>query len=56
MEVLTMGKEPKKKRDAGVSDEQVVRSELSKDFDHEFANEPLTPAEKFNNKKTKKRQ
>lgn len=38
------------------SDEQRVRKNLSKEFDHEFANEPLTPNEKYNNKKTKKRQ
>ncbi|WP_163970324.1 small acid-soluble spore protein O [Oceanobacillus halotolerans] len=40
----------------GQSDEQAVRKELSRDFDHEFANEPLTENERFNNKKTKKRQ
>ncbi|MTT32385.1 small acid-soluble spore protein O [Terrilactibacillus sp. BCM23-1] len=47
-----------KKKNLGdsFSDEQAVRKNLSKQFDHEFANEPLTPAEKFNNKKTKKRQ
>ncbi|MFD2617550.1 small acid-soluble spore protein O [Terrilactibacillus laevilacticus] len=47
-----------KKKNLGdsFSDEQAVRKSLSKQFDHEFANEPLTPAEKFNNKKTKKRQ
>lgn len=56
MEVLQMGKDPKKKLNDGVSDEQAVRKELSKKFDHEFANEPLTTAEEFNNKKTKKRQ
>ncbi|OZU90577.1 small acid-soluble spore protein O [Virgibacillus indicus] len=38
------------------SDEQKVRKNLSKEFDHEFANEPLTADEKLNNKKTKKRQ
>ena len=41
---------------SGVSDEQAVRGKLSKQFDHEFANEPLTENEKVNNKKTKKRQ
>jgi small acid-soluble spore protein O (minor) len=49
-----MGK--KKKLNDGVSDEQAVRGKLSKQFDHEFANEPLTAAERNNNKKTKKRQ
>ena len=39
-----------------VSNEQAVRKNLSREFDHELANEPLTPAEKHNNKKTKKRQ
>lgn len=38
------------------SDEQRVRKNLSKEFDHELANEPYTPNEKYNNKKTKKRQ
>ncbi|ASN06128.1 small acid-soluble spore protein O [Virgibacillus necropolis] len=51
-----MSKNKKNKINGGVSDEQAVRGNLSKKFDHEFANEPLTPAEKFNNKKTKKRQ
>lgn len=54
MEVYTMGK--KRKSDPGFSDEQKVRKNLSKEFDHEFANEPLTANEKYNNKKTKKRQ
>ncbi|MGP4108657.1 small acid-soluble spore protein O [Virgibacillus sp. L01] len=49
-----MGK--RRKNDSGVSDEQAVRENLSKDFDHEFANEPLTETERQNNKKTKKRQ
>ncbi|WP_010093979.1 small acid-soluble spore protein O [Ornithinibacillus scapharcae] len=46
----------KKLSGGGFSDEQAVRKKLSKQFDHEFANEPLTPNEKYNNKKTKKRQ
>lgn len=46
----------KKLSSGGFSDEQAVRKKLSKQFDHEFANEPLTPNEKYNNKKTKKRQ
>ncbi|RLL45109.1 small acid-soluble spore protein O [Oceanobacillus piezotolerans] len=45
-----------RKNNGGFSDEQKVRKELSHQFDHEFANEPLTAEEKYNNKKTKKRQ
>ncbi|WP_058306336.1 small acid-soluble spore protein O [Gracilibacillus massiliensis] len=51
-----MGKERKGKRESITSDEQAVRKDLSRQFDHEFANEPLTPAERANNTKTKKRQ
>ncbi|AXI07630.1 small acid-soluble spore protein O [Oceanobacillus sp. 143] len=51
-----MSKDSKNKLTGNVSDEQAVRKNLSKEFDHEFANEPLTPEEKYNNKKTKKRQ
>jgi len=46
----------KKNLSGNYSDEQAVRKELSREFDHELANEPLTPQEKHNNKKTKKRQ
>lgn len=46
----------KKVNDRGFSDKHAVRNKLSKKFDHEFANEPLTAAERHNNKKTKKRQ
>lgn len=48
----------KKKRNfnSGINNEQAVRKNLSREFDHELANEPLTSAEKYNNKKTKKRQ
>ncbi|TMN23195.1 small acid-soluble spore protein O [Lentibacillus cibarius] len=49
-----MGK--RRKNDTGISDEQAVRKKLSKEYDHEFANEPLTENERHNNKKTKKRQ
>lgn len=35
---------------------QAVQDDTSRQYDHEFANEPLTAAEKLNNKKTKKRQ
>lgn len=38
------------------SDKQAVKDEQTHEFDHEFANEPLTAAERLNNKKTKKRQ
>ncbi|QDP39834.1 small acid-soluble spore protein O [Radiobacillus deserti] len=41
---------------SGPSDEQAVRKKLSRQFDHEAANEPLTAMEKAHNKKTKKRQ
>lgn len=54
---LFMGKKIKnEKLNGGFSDEQAIRGKLSKKFDHEFANEPLTTNEKHNNKKTKKRQ
>jgi len=39
-----------------ISDKQRVRKQLSREFDHELANEPLTAEERLNNKKTKKRQ
>lgn len=45
-----------KKEKNNFSDEQKVRKNMSEEFDHEFANEPLTADEKLNNKKTKKRQ
>lgn len=49
--------EDKKHQEKGeVSDEQKARKHLSREYDHEFANEPLTSNEKHNNKKTKKRQ
>jgi len=56
MEVFFMNEQKKKQQRGGFSDEQAVRKNLSREFDHEFANEPLTTNEKFNNKKTKKRQ
>lgn len=49
-----MGK--KKLSDGGFSDKHAVRKKLSKNFEHEFANEPLSANERLNNKKTKKRQ
>ncbi|WP_182201248.1 small acid-soluble spore protein O [Paraliobacillus salinarum] len=45
----------KKNKSAGFSDEQAIRGTMPNQFDHEFANEPLTENEKRNNKKTKKR-
>ena len=51
-----MSKKVKKEFHADVNDEKAVRKNLSREFDHELANEPLTEAEKHHNKKTKKRQ
>lgn len=48
--------EKEKKPGSDFSDKHAVRKKLSRQFDHEFANEPLTENEKQNNKKTKKRQ
>ena len=56
MEVFIVSNSRKKNLSGNVSDEQAVRKNLSRAYDHELANEPLTPAEKHNNKKTKKRQ
>ncbi|MGE7664716.1 small acid-soluble spore protein O [Ureibacillus composti] len=39
-----------------ISDKQAVRKNLPTGFDHELANDPLSAAERANNKKTKKRQ
>jgi small acid-soluble spore protein O (minor) len=50
-----MGKKVKKNMSHDVNDEQAVRKKLSREFDHELANEPLSTAEKHHNKKTKKR-
>lgn len=46
----------KKNLSSSISDEQRVRKHLSREFDHELANEPLTAAERLNNKKKKKNQ
>lgn len=54
MEVYIVSNNNKSTR--STSDEQAVRKNLSKELDHELANEPLTAAERLNNKKTKKRQ
>lgn len=51
-----MGNNKKSNVSGTVSEEHAVRKNLSRAFDHELANEPLSPQEKFNNKKTKKRQ
>ena len=56
MEVYKVSNSPKNNLSGNVSDKQAVRKNLSREFDHELANEPLTPAERHNNKKTKKRQ
>ena len=56
MEVFIMTNNRKSNVSGTVSDKQAVRKDLSREFDHELANEPLTAAERFNNKKTKKRQ
>lgn len=46
----------KRQQNSGVNDEQAVKKTQSRQFDHELANEPLTEAQRQNNKKTKKRQ
>jgi len=46
----------KNKHTSGINDKHAVKGSLSREYDHEFANEPLTASEKLNNKKTKKRQ
>ncbi len=56
MEVDIVSNSEKKNSSGNVSDEQAVRKNLSREFDHELANEPLTATERLNNKKTKKRQ
>ena len=56
MEVFIVTNNRKSNVSESVSDKQAVRKDLSREFDHEFANEPLTAAERLNNKKTKKRQ
>ncbi|ARF13557.1 small acid-soluble spore protein O [Sporosarcina ureae] len=51
-----MSNSPKNNSNGNASDEQTARRDLSREFDHELANKPLTPAERHNSKKTKKRQ
>jgi len=56
MEVFIVSNSPKNNLSDNISDEQAAKKNLSREFDHELANKPLTPAERHNNKKTKKRQ
>lgn len=56
MEVHIVNNNRKSNVSGTVSDKQAVKKNLSREFDHELANEPLTAAEILNNKKTKKRQ
>jgi len=56
MEVFIVSNSPKNNLSGNISDEQAAKKNLSREFDHELANKPLTPAERHNNKKTKKRQ
>ncbi|WP_346768708.1 small acid-soluble spore protein O [Paenibacillus sp. HB172176] len=56
LEVYGMAAKSKSGLQSGVSDRQAIKGSQTREFDHEFANEPLTEAEKLNNKKTKKRQ
>ena len=56
MEVFKVSNSPKNNLSDNVSDEQAAKKNFSREFDHELANKPLTPAERHKNKKTKKRQ
>jgi small acid-soluble spore protein O (minor) len=56
MEVYIVSNSPKNNLSGNASDEQAASKNLSREYDHELANKPLTPAERHNNKKTKKRQ
>lgn len=56
MEVYIVSNRSKNHSGGNVSDEQAARKNLSRELDHELANEPLTANERLNNKKTKKRQ
>lgn len=55
-EVYLVSNSPKNNSNGYPSDEQAVKQKLSREFDHELANKPLTAEERHNNKKTKKRQ
>jgi len=54
--VYLVSNSPKNNSSVNANDEQAARKNLSREFDHELANKPLTPEERHNNKKTKKRQ
>ncbi|MBM7541997.1 MULTISPECIES: small acid-soluble spore protein O [Amphibacillus] len=41
-------------RNQPVNDQQAKKQTMSRQFDHEFANEPVSEMEKHHNKKTKK--
>lgn len=56
MEVSIVSNNRKSNVSDSISDKQAVKKNLSRAFDHEFANEPWTAVERLNNKKTKKRQ
>lgn len=56
MEVDLVSNSSKSNLTGQFSDKQAVKKNLSRELDHELANEPLSMAEKMNNKKTKKRQ
>lgn len=47
-----MSEDKKQMKQRKVSDEQAERKKMTHEYDHEFANEPLTEDEKLNNKKT----
>ncbi|RQW76000.1 small acid-soluble spore protein O [Lysinibacillus composti] len=56
MEVFKVTNNRKSNVSDTISDKQAVRKNLPREFDHELANDPLSAAERANNKKTKKRQ
>ncbi len=48
-EVYLVSNSPKNNSSGNASDEQAARKNLSREFDHELANKPLTPLERHNN-------
>ncbi|SEO08098.1 small acid-soluble spore protein O (minor) [Amphibacillus marinus] len=56
MEVIELTKRDDAYIKRPVNDQQAKKQTMPREFDHEFANEPLTEMEKKHNKKTKKRQ
>lgn len=56
MAPLTENEKIAKQLSKDFSDKQSLKGKQTQDYDHEFANEPLSTEEKMNNKKTKKRQ